>query len=74
MRIALEMVGWTTVPYYSAIHVTSKKIRKIIMMVDVTVSDLILAKIMDFDSILSHHPIGVSLLIFHRVLIGSYIS
>lgn len=37
-------------------------------MVDVTASDLILAKIMDCDAVLSHHPIGVSLLNFHRVI------
>jgi hypothetical protein len=52
---AVEMVDWTSVSYNRGIHVTSKKIVKVVIVTDVvyvTASDLIRAKSMGCDNII----------------------
>jgi hypothetical protein len=67
MKIGLELANWKKIPYDSAIHVRGKSIRKVLLTVDVTIADLMLAKSMQCDAVIGHHPIGTAALNFHRV-------
>lgn len=67
MRIGMRLSGWTNIPPDSAIHVSGINIKKIFVSIDVNPSDILLAKAIGCDCILTHHPIGKSLLNFHKV-------
>lgn len=67
MQIGLDLAGWKKIPFDSAIHVKGNNIKKIFVSIDITSADLYLAKNLGCDCILTHHPIGKTLLSFHRV-------
>lgn len=67
MKIGLDLVGWLTMPPDSAIHVKGNSIHRALITVDVSTSELILAKNIGCDVVIAHHPIGVSSMEFHRV-------
>lgn len=67
MRIALGLSGWTNIPADSAIHVSGTNIKKVFVSIDVNPSDITLAKSLGCDCVLTHHPIGKSLINFHKV-------
>jgi len=67
MKIGLGLANWKKIPYDSAIHVRGESIRKVLLTVDVTIADLMLAKSMQCDAVIGHHPIGTAALNFHRV-------
>ena len=67
MTIGLNLVGWKKTPSDSAIHIRGRNIRKVLISVDVTTAELLLAKNMGCDAVIGHHPIGVSSIKFHGV-------
>jgi hypothetical protein len=67
MKIGLDLVGWLRMPPDSAIHVKGNSIHRALITVDVSTSELILAKNIGCDVVIAHHPIGVSSMEFHRV-------
>ena len=67
MRIGLDLVGWNRMPHDSAIHVKGNSIQKVLITIDVSTSELILAKKIGCDAVIAHHPIGASSMEFHRV-------
>ena len=68
MKLALTMSGFKKIPADSAIYVKGKRIRKILFGVDAGVSELMLAKQMRLEAVISHHPQGGSAILdFHRV-------
>src|ERR687888_1361498 len=67
MKIGLELANWKKLPHDSAIHVRGKNIRKVLLTIDVTVAELMLAKSIQCDAVIGHHPIGTAALNFHRV-------
>jgi putative NIF3 family GTP cyclohydrolase 1 type 2 len=67
MRIGLDLVGWNKIPPDSAVHHYGENIRKVLITVDVTTAELMLAKSIGCDAVIAHHPIGISSLNFHRV-------
>jgi putative NIF3 family GTP cyclohydrolase 1 type 2 len=67
MKIGLELANWKKIPYDSAIHVRGKSIRKVLLTIDVTIAEIMLAKSMQCDAVIGHHPIGTAALNFHRV-------
>jgi putative NIF3 family GTP cyclohydrolase 1 type 2 len=67
MRIGLDLVGWNRVPHDSAIHVKGNSIQKALITIDVSTSELFLAKNIGCDAVIAHHPIGASSMEFHRV-------
>jgi putative NIF3 family GTP cyclohydrolase 1 type 2 len=68
MRLALEMAAFRTVPPDSAIYVKGKGIRKILFGIDAGVPELLLAKQMRCDAVISHHPQGgTAILNFHKM-------
>jgi len=68
MRLALEMSGFKDIPADSAIYVKGKEIKKILFGIDAGVPELLLAKQMRCDAVISHHPQGGSAILnFHKM-------
>ena len=67
MALGLSLAGWDRIPADSYIHVNGSDIHKVFVSIDITIADVILAKNLGCDCILTHHPIGYSLLNFHKV-------
>jgi putative NIF3 family GTP cyclohydrolase 1 type 2 len=68
LNIALDMVDWNSIPADSAVHVHGKNIKKVMLMIDVTTADLMLARHLGCDAVITHHPIGVSAINFYKVI------
>ncbi len=67
MKLGLRLVGWNSVPFDSAIHIEGNNIKKVLMAIDVSTAELLIAKHIGCDAVIAHHPIGTSSLGFHRV-------
>jgi putative NIF3 family GTP cyclohydrolase 1 type 2 len=68
LKIALDMVDWNSIPADTAVHVHGKNIKKVMLMIDVTTADLMLAKNLGCDAVISHHPIGKAAINFYKVI------
>ena len=68
MSIALEMAGLDEVPGDSAVHHPGQDIHRVLVGIDLRAPELALAKTLGFDAVLTHHPVGIATLNFHRVL------
>ncbi len=55
-------------PADSNIHVQGDNIHKVLIAIDVSIAELVLAKNLGCDAVIAHHPIGISLLNFHKVI------
>jgi len=60
MAVALDLAQLTNVPSDSAIHVPSDNVRKVYATIDCDVADLLLARELKCDVVLTHHPEGAS--------------
>jgi hypothetical protein len=58
MALALEQVGFAEVPGDCAIYVPGAGIRRVMIGIDVTGADLLLARQLGFDCVIAHHPAG----------------
>ncbi|MFW9968194.1 MAG: hypothetical protein ACFFEA_13650 [Candidatus Thorarchaeota archaeon] len=58
MEIALEMAGLDDIPGDSAIHVPGKDIQRILIGIDMWTSELLLARELNYDLVIAHHPPG----------------
>lgn len=58
MRTALRLAGFKSVPADSEIHVKGRRLRRILVAIDVSVSELLLARNLDCDAVIAHHPAG----------------
>jgi putative NIF3 family GTP cyclohydrolase 1 type 2 len=68
MEIALKLANFELVPADSTIYVEGKNIKKILFGIDADVSELLLAKQLGYDAVISHHPKGgLAVVDFHRV-------
>jgi putative NIF3 family GTP cyclohydrolase 1 type 2 len=67
MNIGLKLVNWKRIPPDSAIHVKGRKIKKVLIAIDVTSAELILAKNLGCDAVIAHHPLGTAALNFYKV-------
>lgn len=56
MKMAMDMVGQTEIPADSKIYVPGANINKIMFGVDIGVAELLVAKQMNFDCVIAHHP------------------
>lgn len=68
MQVALGLADMREIPEDSGIHVHGSDIRKVLISIDITVSELILAKNLGCDCVVAHHPLGEAIINFHRVL------
>ena len=68
MELALNLAGLKKVPEDSTIYVSGDNIRKILFGIDAGVPELFLAKQLDYDVVIAHHPQGGKATIdFHKV-------
>ena len=58
MRAALKLANFKTIPADSEIHVKGRRIRKVLVAIDVGVGELMLAKGLGCDGVIAHHPAG----------------
>ncbi len=68
MRLALEMAELDEIPGDSAVHHDGRGIRRVLVGIDLRAPELVLAKDLGFDAVVTHHPVGAGTLGFHRVL------
>lgn len=67
MKIGLDLVNWKKIPSDSNIHVPRRNIKKVLITVDVSAAELMLARSLGCDAVIAHHPIGISALSFSKV-------
>jgi putative NIF3 family GTP cyclohydrolase 1 type 2 len=58
MSTALKLAHFSSIPADSEIHVKGRKLRKVLVAIDVGVSELLLAKSLNCDGVIAHHPAG----------------
>ncbi len=68
MQIALNLAKMDSMPVDSAIHVHGKDIRKVLMCIDVEQATISIARELGCNAVITHHPIGVAYINFHKVL------
>jgi putative NIF3 family GTP cyclohydrolase 1 type 2 len=67
MKAGLDLAGWNKMPADSAVHVKGRNINKVLIAIDVGTAELMLARHLECDAVIAHHPIGVSSVNFYRV-------
>ena len=68
MDLSLKIAGLKEVPEDSAIYVNGDNIRKVLLCIDAGVPELLLAKQLDCNAVITHHPPGgTSAINFHQV-------
>ncbi len=60
MRTSLKLAGFRNIPADSGIHVKGRKIKKVLVAIDVGTAELILARDLECDAVIAHHPAGGS--------------
>src|SRR5690348_5306407 len=58
MKTALRLAHFNTIPADSEIHVKGRKLKKVLVSIDVSVGELLLAKNLGCDGVIAHHPAG----------------
>lgn len=58
MKTALRLARFNTIPADSEIHVRGRRLRKVLVAIDVGVGELLLAKNLGCDGVIAHHPAG----------------
>ncbi len=59
MQIALDMAGFDAVPADSAIYVPGEGIQRLLFGLDIGTAELLMARQMDYDAVIAHHPVGL---------------
>ena len=58
MKTALRIAHFNDIPADSEIHVKGRKLRRVLVAIDVGVGELLLAKELNCDGVIAHHPAG----------------
>src|SRR5881409_399459 len=58
MKTALKLAQFNSIPADSEIHVKGRKLRRVLVAIDVGVSELLLARNLNCDGVIAHHPAG----------------
>src|SRR5207302_11513766 len=58
MKTALKLAHFNSIPADSEIHVKGRNLRRILVAIDVGVSELLLARNLDCAGVIAHHPAG----------------
>src|SRR5713226_7375503 len=58
MRTSLKLAGFKSIPADSEVHAKGRKIRKVLVAIDVGVAELLLARALGCDAVIAHHPAG----------------
>lgn len=67
MKVGLELAGWKKMPADSAVHIKGKNISKVLIGIDIGTAELMLAKQLECDAVIAHHPIGATAVNFYKV-------
>jgi putative NIF3 family GTP cyclohydrolase 1 type 2 len=67
MKVGLELAGWKKMPADSGVHVKGKNINKVLVGIDIGTAELMLAKQLECDAVIAHHPIGATAVNFYKV-------
>jgi putative NIF3 family GTP cyclohydrolase 1 type 2 len=67
MKIGLELAGWKKMPADSAVHVKGRNINKVLIAIDVGTAELMLARQLQCDAVIAHHPVGIAHVNFYKV-------
>ncbi|HEU4605169.1 MAG TPA: Nif3-like dinuclear metal center hexameric protein [Nitrososphaera sp.] len=67
MKAGLELAGWKKMPADSAVHVSGKNIKKVLIAIDVGTAKLMLARQLGCNAVIAHHPIGIAHVNFYKV-------
>jgi putative NIF3 family GTP cyclohydrolase 1 type 2 len=62
MQIALDLSGVGGVPADSGVHVRGDTVRRVFATIDCDVADLLMARVLRCDTVLTHHPEGPAML------------
>lgn len=69
MDIALELAGLNKMPEDTCIHVEGDNLKKVLIGIDMEASELLLARELEYDCVVSHHPKGESARVnFYKVM------
>ena len=74
MKLALEMADLTEIPADTAIHVEGKNITRILFGIDAGVPELVLARQLGCNGVISHHPQGGSAVIDFWKVFGHHVD
>src|SRR2546427_4144507 len=58
MKTALRLAHCNSIPADSEIHVKGRNLRRVLVAIDVGVSELLLARNLNCDGVIAHHPAG----------------
>ena len=58
MKTALRLAKFRNIPSDSEIHVKGRRLRKVLVAIDVGVGELMLAQNLECDGVIAHHPAG----------------
>src|SRR2546428_11147577 len=58
MRTSLKLANFKSVPADSELHVKGRRIRKVLIAIDVGTAELLLAHNLGCDAVIPHHPAG----------------
>ena len=58
MKTALKLAQFNSIPADSEIHVKGRNLRRVLVSIDVGVSELLLARNLNCDGVIAHHPAG----------------
>jgi hypothetical protein len=67
-KISLDLVNWKKIPSDSIIHVVGRNIKKVLITVDVSAAELMLARSLECDAVIAHYPTGIFALRFSKVI------
>ncbi len=60
MQIGLDLVSFDTMTDDCAIYVPGERIQRVLFGLDIGAGELLMARQLDYDAVIAHHPVGVS--------------
>ena len=72
-QVGLDLAGWKKMPADSMVHVKGRNIKRVMIAVDVSTAELLLAKSLGCDAVIAHHPLGIAAVNFYKVF-GRHIN
>ena len=67
MKVGLELAGYKKMPADSGVHIKGNNINKVLIGIDIGTAELMLAKQLECDAVIAHHPIGAAAVNFYKV-------
>ena len=68
MKLSLDLAKLEKIPEDSAVYVSGRNIKRVLFGIDAGTPELLMAKQLEYDAVVSHHPMGGSAIVsFHQV-------